>query len=157
MLDSSPSPLWSAKKATAWFEKDLERDLTQGFDFGIRTLVDGRLIGFVALFGLRWSHGDTLVGIGIGEPEDWGKGYGTDAMRVLLRYAFTELGLHRVSLGVFEYNPRAIRSYQKAGFQIEGRERQLLLREGRRWDALMMGILREEWENCVEDHVPGVR
>ena len=66
-------------------------------------------------------------------------------MRVILRYAFTELNLHRVSLGLFEYNPRALRSYEKAGFKMEGRMRGTLHREGRRWDDLYMGILRTEW------------
>jgi len=58
-----------------------------------------------------------------------------------------ELNLHRVSLDVFEYNPRAIRSYEKVGFKHEGRVRQALNRDGRRWDILYMGILREEWEH----------
>jgi RimJ/RimL family protein N-acetyltransferase len=66
-------------------------------------------------------------------------------MRVILRYAFTEMNLQRITLGVFEYNPRAIRSYEKAGFKVEGILRQYLHREGRYWDEIMMGILREEW------------
>jgi RimJ/RimL family protein N-acetyltransferase len=66
-------------------------------------------------------------------------------MRVVLRYAFQELNLRRVSLTTYEYNPRAIRSYEKAGFIHEGRARKFLLREGRRWDLLFMGVLREEW------------
>jgi RimJ/RimL family protein N-acetyltransferase len=56
-----------------------------------------------------------------------------------------ELNLHRVTLDVFEYNPRAIRSYEKAGFRHEGRQRQALVRNGKRWDLLEMGILCEEW------------
>ena len=66
-------------------------------------------------------------------------------MNILLRYAFTELNLWRVSLGVFEYNPRAIRSYEKVGFQHEGRSRKHLNHEGKRWDIFFMGILRDEW------------
>jgi RimJ/RimL family protein N-acetyltransferase len=66
-------------------------------------------------------------------------------MRLALGFAFMELNLHRVSLNVFEYNPRAVRSYEKAGFHVEGRQRQALLRNGKRWDAIEMGILREEW------------
>ena len=85
------------------------------------------------------------MGIGIGERQDWNNGYGTDAMQVILRYAFMELNLRRVTLNVFEYNPRAIRSYEKAGFRHEGRIRQYLNRDGQRWDILYMGILREEW------------
>jgi hypothetical protein len=70
---------------------------------------------------------------------------GTDAMRVMLRYVFNELNLRRVSLIVFEYNLRAIRSYEKVGFVHEGRVRRVMQRDGRRWDFLYMGILREEW------------
>jgi RimJ/RimL family protein N-acetyltransferase len=66
-------------------------------------------------------------------------------MNVLLRFAFTEVNLRRVTLSVFEYNPRAIRSYEKAGFRHEGRVRKALNKEGRRWDVLFMGILRDEW------------
>jgi RimJ/RimL family protein N-acetyltransferase len=114
--------------------------------FLIRTLGDDRVIGDVGLDPVRDGHGDTFLGIGIGEREYWGKGYGSDAMRVILRYAFIELNLHRVSLNVFEYNPRAIRSYEKVGFKHEGRSRAVLHRAGRRWDLIFMGILRSEWE-----------
>ena len=72
-------------------------------------------------------------------------------MGVLLRYAFAELNLRRVSLSVFEYNPRAMRSYEKAGFVVEGRRRQALNRDGRRWDVIHMGILREEWEGMKRE------
>ena len=68
-------------------------------------------------------------------------------MEVLLRFAFEELNLHRVNLSVFEYNPRAIRSYEKAGFHHEGRQRQVLHRGGKRWDMLYMGILKNESES----------
>jgi RimJ/RimL family protein N-acetyltransferase len=86
------------------------------------------------------------VGLGIGDRNDWGKGYGTDAMKIILRFAFTELNLRRVTLTVFEYNPRAIRSYEKVGFRHEGRLRSILLRDGKRWDMLYMGILAEDWK-----------
>jgi RimJ/RimL family protein N-acetyltransferase len=64
----------------------------------------------------------------------------------MLRYAFCELNLHRVSLTVFEYNPRGIHSYEKCGFKHEGCIRELILRDGKRWDVLHMGILRQEWQ-----------
>ena len=92
-----------------------------------------------------WGSRDAFAGIGIGEREFWGKGYGSDAIQLLLRYAFTELNLQRVSLTVFEFNQRAQRSYEKVGFRLEGRQRQIMQREGRRWDILYMGILREDW------------
>jgi RimJ/RimL family protein N-acetyltransferase len=66
-------------------------------------------------------------------------------MRLMLHYAFTELNLQRITLAVFDYNRRAVRSYEKAGFTYEGRERGFLYRDGERADTLFMGILRDEW------------
>jgi RimJ/RimL family protein N-acetyltransferase len=129
----------------------METDKSDSIGFAVRTLADDRFIGFVGLHAIRWKDGEAFIGIGIGERDYWDKGYGTDAMRVVLRYAFNELGLHRISLGVFEYNPRAIRSYEKAGFTNEGRERKVLNRDGKRYDVVDMGILREEWEQLTKD------
>jgi RimJ/RimL family protein N-acetyltransferase len=145
LLDDTPSIIWSTKKVKEWFEKDLEKETGNAFNFFIRTLEDDKLIGFVELDGIRWAHGDAWVGIGIGDSQYWGKGFGTDAMHVILRYAFTELNLHRITLGAFSYNQRALLSYQKAGFIIEGRERGALLRDGERADIVFMGVLRQEW------------
>ena len=143
LQDSFPCRQYTKDGTQKWIEKQLEEQ--RGFSFAIRTLVDDRLIGDVGLGGLSWNQGDAYIGIGIGEREFWGKGYGSDAMGIMLQYAFTELNLHRVTLNVFEYNQRAIRSYEKVGFQHEGRVRKYLNREGRRWDMMFMGILREEW------------
>jgi RimJ/RimL family protein N-acetyltransferase len=115
------------------------------FDFRVRTLADDKLIGFTEL-GVEWSNQTAWIGIGIGEPEYRGKGYGSDAMRVTVGYAFRELGLYRVSLSVFSYNQRAIRVYEKVGFAYEGAMRAALYRDGQRHDMLLMGILRPDWE-----------
>jgi RimJ/RimL family protein N-acetyltransferase len=123
LLDSGPACMRSAKKIQAWIENDLEKGYPGGYFFEIRTLVEDRLIGFLNLFGLSWTHGDTWLGIGLGDREHWGKGYGTDAVRVILRYTFTELNLRRVTLGVFAYNLRAQKSYEKTGFMVEGLQR----------------------------------
>ena len=145
LLDTAVSAPLSVKKITEWMEKDLDKDPPSEYFFMIHKLEDDRIIGLVGLGGDIVPHGEAWVGIGIGERELWGKGYGTDAMRVILRYGFRELNLQRISLGTFEYNPRAIRSYEKAGFVNEGRLRQILHRDGQRWDIFIMGILREEW------------
>ena len=145
LLNSSARPMQSVKAAAKWMEKEAEEISPANYYFSIRTLEDDKLIGEIGLDVVNWPGRDAFVGLGIGETEYWSKGYGTDVMNVLLRFAFTEINLRRVSLGVFEYNPRAIRSYEKAGFRHEGRLRRLLNREGRRWDNLFMGILREEW------------
>jgi RimJ/RimL family protein N-acetyltransferase len=143
LLDWDPARRFSVKTVQKWIEKQHENEGTHAFT--IRTLADDRIIGGIGLDGIRWTHRDCFVGIGVGEREFWGKGYGTDAMKIILRYAFTELNLERVTLDVFEYNQRGVRSYEKAGFVYEGRQRGLILREGRRWDVLFMGILREDW------------
>ncbi len=149
LLDSDVPRAVAKKPLQEWIERDLESRPDRDFLFLIHTLQDDRLIGFIGLDGISWTHGDAWVFIGLGERDTWGKGYGTDAMRVILRYAFTELNLHRVSLDVFGYNPRAIRSYEKCGFAVEGRTRGQLNREGQRYDMAFMGILKEEWERSA--------
>jgi RimJ/RimL family protein N-acetyltransferase len=145
LLQTNASGLQSSNSIKQWLEKDLE-DPAPGFHvFSIRTLVGDELVGGTDLEVVNWNGRDSFVGIFIGARENWGKGYGTDAMNLVLRYAFMELNLWRVSLGVFEYNPRAIRSYEKAGFQHEGRSRKHLNHEGKRWDIHFMGILRDEF------------
>lgn len=146
LMDTDPARLLSTDKYKEWLKKDLvEEQKNDEIFFLISTLHEYRKIGLIGLNGIRWVHGDAWVGIGLGERDYWGKGYGTDAMLVLQRYAFEELNLHRLSLTVFDYNQRAVRSYEKAGFIVEGRARQYLNREGQRYDMIFMSILREEW------------
>ena len=145
LMDAGAARLHSAKHATAFFEKEFEELSPAIYFFGVRTLADDQLIGELVLDVVNWPGRDAFVGLSIGERENWGKGYGTDMMNLLLRFAFTEVNLRRVTLAVFEYNPRAIRTYEKVGFRHEGRLRQFLNKEGRRWDMLFMGTLREEW------------
>jgi RimJ/RimL family protein N-acetyltransferase len=141
LLDAGPAYQWTPKQVKEWMEK--EKDL---HFFIIRTLADDRAIGLIDLSGFNWPARHAWVGIGLGEREFWGKGYGTEAMAILLGYAFEELNLNRVNLNVFEYNERAIKSYLKCGFVEEGRARKAMLREGERWDIVFMGILKSEWE-----------
>lgn len=150
LMDTDPARLMSIENHKQWLEKELleEKSKDEMF-FMIRTQQEEKTIGLIGLDGIRWVHGDAWIGIGLGEREHWGKGYGTDAMLVMQRYAFDELNLHRLSLTVFEYNQRAIRSYEKAGFIVEGRARKFLKREGRRYDMIFMGILRDEWEGLI--------
>ena len=68
-------------------------------------------------------------------------------MQVLMRFGFQELNLHRINLYTFEYNPRAIRAYEKLGFVHEGKQRSAMKRGGQRWAFVFMGVLRDEWEN----------
>jgi len=114
--------------------------------FSLRTVEEDRLIGFVALHSIEWNNQAGLLAIGIGDPEYRGRGYGADALRLILRYAFDELNLHRVGLDVIANNTQAIRAYEQVGFKQEGEQREAVLRDGQRHGRVVMGILREEWE-----------
>ena len=108
----------------------------------------GRLIGTCAFSQLDGDNGSALYHITIGESDAWGLGYGTEATRLMVDHAFGTLGLHRVALFVFEFNERAIRAYQRAGFIVEGRARESIRRDGRWWDELAMSILESEWKQA---------
>jgi RimJ/RimL family protein N-acetyltransferase len=150
LLDCDPSYPRSARLVKERIEKNLAQDQPEFLHFMIRKLEDNRVIGEIGLDGISWTHREAFVGIGIGERDQWGKGYGTDAMRLILRFGFSEMNLMRISLDVFEYNLRAIRSYEKIGFVHEGRLRGALRRDGSRYDMLYMGITREEWRAMSE-------
>lgn len=104
-----------------------------------------RLIGTCALSQLDADNGSALFHITIGEKDAWGRGYGTEATRLMVGHAFAGLGLHRVGLTVFAFNDRAIRSYRSVGFVVEGRAREAIWREGRWWDEISMSMLDSDW------------
>lgn len=115
------------------------------FHFSVRTLEEDRLIGNCSLFGINHKNRSADFGIVIGEKEFWGRGYGSDATRVILQFAFREVNLNRVQLEVFDYNTRAIRAYEKVGFVREGVRREAVFRAGRYHDVIVMAALREAW------------
>ncbi len=111
---------------------------------GIALRSDDRLIGNVALHRIQSRDRQAGFGILIGEKEEWSRGYGTEATRLIVRYGFDALNLHRIWLHVLEHNERGRRAYEKVGFRVEGVLRQSAFREGRYWDTITMGILRGE-------------
>jgi RimJ/RimL family protein N-acetyltransferase len=111
---------------------------------------DGTYIGNIGLHGIERENRRALLGILIGEKAYWGQGYGTDATRAMLGWAFGYLNLHRVSLTVYAYNERAIRCYLKSGFRHEGAMRQARYVDGQYYDELIMGILRDEFLEGLE-------
>lgn len=115
---------------------------------GIMAREPEQFIGVTGLHQLDARNRHVQFGITVGEKSAWGKGYGTEATRLMVRYAFDTLNLNRVWLHVYEDNERALHVYQKVGFRIEGRLRQSYFRDGRYWDTLTMAVLREEWETA---------
>jgi RimJ/RimL family protein N-acetyltransferase len=113
--------------------------------FLICILADERPIGEVMLADIDRANGSAELGIFIGEPEDWGKGYGTDAVNALVDFGFGQLRLERIWLNVGTENERARRAYQKAGFVHEGTVRHDRYESGRHTDGHVLAILRDEW------------
>lgn len=112
----------------------------------IRTVAEDRLVGFVALFGIEWHNSHGWVAVGIGDAADRGRGFGKEAVALVLRYGFHELGLHRISLDVIADNLPAVGLYRTLGFQEEGRMRERVCRDGLTSDLIYMGLLRRDWE-----------
>lgn len=118
----------------------------RNFAFALRTLADDRLVGLTRLEWIEWNHGAGRLVLGIADPADRRKGYGTDALRLIVRYALDELNLFRLTIGVAEYNSVAQHFLERHGFVAEVRRREAIHREGRRWDDLLYGLLRTEWK-----------
>lgn len=152
MMDTAPARPVSAallKKQYEKLEKQLEENKNE-FYFAIRARDDDRLIGKATVQWIEWSNGNGFLKLGFGAAEDRGKGYGTQALGMLLRFAFAELNLFRVTAMVPEYNIAAIALLKKFGFIEEVRRRQSLERDGRRWDLLVFGLLSEEWRSHAQ-------
>ena len=109
--------------------------------FAIVRTGDGGLIGTCQLLDISRQHRSAQLQIRIGEPSFRGHGLGTAAVRELVRYGFTELGLHRIALTVRTDNERAIRSYRRCGFETEGLLRDAAFIEGRFVDMMCMAVL----------------
>jgi len=146
LLVAQPMSLADEEK---WFEQMQTRPKEEHV-LGIEIATpDGRWehIGNCSFHNVDWRSRVAEVGIVIGEKQYWGQGYGSDAMRLLLRHGFNTLNLNRIYLHVFENNPGAIRSYEKVGFVHEGRLREDIFKEGRYLDVLVMSVLRSEWHD----------
>jgi len=130
-------------------EKKMDEDRNL-FHFTILQRTDDRLIGKAAIEWIDWTNGAGWVNLGIGAADDRCKGYGSQALRLLLRYAFGELNLYRVGAIVPEYNTGALALFRRFGFVEEVRRREALDRDGRRWDLLLFGQLRTEWESLAQ-------
>jgi RimJ/RimL family protein N-acetyltransferase len=116
-------------------------------EFAIETLSECKYIGGIGLHNIDWLSRNARLGIVIGDKEYWGRGFGTDAVKVLLRLAFEKMGLHRVELVVFTFNERALSCYEKCGFRREGILRDYVFKLGEFRDAVMMSILAAEYDS----------
>ena len=130
--------------------ESLEKEIEEGknlFYFTIRARENDRLMGKAMLEWIDWSNGNGYLRLGIGSRTDRGKGLGAQALSLLLRFAFAELNLFRVTIVIPEYNQAAIALVNKFGFVEEVRRRKAILRDDGVWDLVIFGLLRSEWED----------
>lgn len=138
-------PLSQAQE-DGWFERTLNRPPEeQPLGIEVQTTEGWHLVGNCSFFDIDSRNRSAEIGIFIGNKEYWGRGYGTQVMRLMLKYGFNTLNLNRIYLRVYESNQRGIRCYEKAGFVHEGRLRQAIFMDGRYIDMLMMSVIRSEW------------
>ena len=144
-IGASPRPM-TAEAEAAWYDAHAAGD---DAPFTIYERSSWRPIGNTDLRDIDHRNRTATFGIMIGEPDARGKGYGTEATRLMLDYAFTALGLHNVMLSVYEYNRAGWHAYRKAGFQEIGRRRACRFMGGRYWDEIIMDCLSTEFTSPV--------
>jgi len=111
----------------------------------------GQYIGQISLIHIDWKNRNAELGIVIGNKKDWGKGYGTEAIKMVLNYGFYQMNLNNIYLWVFEYNSRGIRCYEKCGFKKDGALRKSHFYQGKFYHKILMSILKDEFEEMNKD------
>lgn len=136
---------WSRASAERFSTEILAQVGQVTYSYAICLLGEERSIGTVFLSDVDKVNGSGVVGIFIGDRRYLSRGYGTDALNALVDFGFGELRLERIGLEVFDYNLRAMRSYEKAGFQTDAVLRRARFHRGAHHDVHLMSILRDDW------------
>nr|WSW49749.1 GNAT family N-acetyltransferase [Streptomyces sp. NBC_01001] len=139
----------TAEAVELGFETMLRLNPMESAVFTVEDLADGSVIGMVDYRDLDPFAGLATVGVTIGERDRWGRGHGSDALRLLVGHLFGVFGLHRIELDTWSGNERAVHAFTKAGFREEGRRRSTVLVAGKRYDTVLFGMLREEWPDTT--------
>ena len=140
-----PLSVQAVRKLLEKVEKQMEETKSL-FHFTLRIRDDNRLVGLARIFWIDFHNGTGVLNLGVGDTADRRHGYGSDALNLLLRFAFDDLNLHRLSAWPGADNLPFIHMAVKAGFEEEGRRREAVFHEGRYWDVVLMGLLRTKWE-----------
>ena len=146
MLNQTPARPLATEQIKKRLEK-IEKEMDEGHDsfyFHLRPLGEEKLVGWGKIYWILWPSQIGNLQLAIG-PTEQNKGYGTEALHLFLRLAFDELNLHRLTVILPEYNLKGIELAKKFGFSEEVRRREVIFRDGRRWDSLHLGLLRPEW------------
>lgn len=134
----------SIEKADGWFDEIQKCQGNSAIRLGI-FLQDGTVIGDVALQDIDFKNRKCSIGMGIAQISNRSKGYGQQAVKLMLEYGFHYVGLERITANTLEMNIGAQKSLEKCGFIFEGRERKAVYLNGKKWDRLCYAILKEEY------------
>lgn len=129
-----PTTAWEEEE---WVKSQKYHDNGQ-YNFAIEDIETHTYIGGCGIQEVNWISRVATVGIMIGNKEFWGKGYGTDAMKVLVKFLFEEMNVNKVKLETFSFNERAIKSYEKSGFKTEGILKEEIFKAGKYYDVVIM-------------------
>lgn len=143
-----PLTLWQEEE---WVKRRKDNDQT--YDFAIEESEGKNLIGGCSINSTSIKNRNCTIGIMIGDKNYWGRGYGYDALSVLIKFIFEECNMEKVKLGVFSLNKRAIACYKKLGFIEEGRLKREIYREGKYHDEILMALFREEHFKNIKDNI----
>lgn len=142
-----PYPL-TLNEEIKWFEAISA--FKDSYRFAIEAIDSSHYIGECGINSIDWKNSVASAVIFIGDKEYRGKGFGTEAMKILLYFVFNQININKVRLNVYSFNVRAIKSYEKCGFKKEGILRQEIFRDGKYYDTIVMGLLREEWDRGTD-------
>ena len=143
-----PTPLPTSSDDMLQYIKSVNEAFSKRskFTFGVETKEEDALIGIIDLGNISWLSRNGEISIfALFHPDYRGKGYGKEAMVVLLDVAFSVLNLHTVYLWVASFNERAIGFYERVGFKTQGKLRELAFRDGQHHDVIIMDILKSEF------------
>lgn len=126
-----------------WFESITV--VSDTYRFAIETMAEGKYIGGCNITSVDWKNSVATIGIFIGGRENRGKGYGSDALKILMDFIFMQMNINKIRLIVYSYNKQAMKCYEKCGFKVEGILRQEIYRDGKYYDKISMGLLKAEY------------
>ena len=135
--------LYTLHNEQEWFEKI--SPFADEYNFAIETLDTGKYIGGCGVKNIDYKNSVLEVGIFIGDEEYLSKGYGTDALKLLVEFIFEQMNINKVKLGVYSFNPRAQRCYEKVGFKREAVLKEELYRNGQYHDVIIMSIFKRDY------------
>ena len=140
-----PMTFWQEEN---WVKKDCNLN-DQTYDFAIEDLESGQIIGGCSINSTNIKNRNCTIGIMIGNKNYWGKGYGYDALSILIKFIFEECNMEKIKLSVFSLNPRALACYKKLGFKEEGRLKKEIFREGKYHDEILMALFKDDYLNNI--------